>query len=254
MFLFTVEGNIGSGKSTFMNVLKEHLKHINGVPVVFVEEPVEEWLTIQSEEGKSMIELFYSNKEKYAFSFQMMAYISRLSILEKTMKKYSNCILISERSLLADYYVFAKMLYEDDLISHENYQIYTKWFNHFSDSSHADGIIYLKTEPELCFQRCLSRNRKGEEEISFDYLKTCSEKHDLWIDEEFTPVLKLSDNTKNEVEVVKDFITNEIDYYAIMDNELDEYINKNTVVISSILLVFIVVMYSVKFEWALSKL
>ena len=65
MFLFTVEGNIGSGKSTFMNVLKEHLKHINGVPVVFVEEPVDEWLTIQSKDGKSMIELFYSNKEKY---------------------------------------------------------------------------------------------------------------------------------------------------------------------------------------------
>jgi len=247
MYLFTVEGNIGSGKSTFMTILKENLKHINGTPVVFVEEPVAEWESIQSVDGKTMIELFYNDKAKYAFSFQIMAYISRLACLQTTIREYPDCILISERSLLADYHVFAKMLYEDNLISEENYQIYTKWFTYFSLESQADGIIYLKTEPEVCYQRCISRNRKGEEEIPFEYLKTCSEKHDVWIKEECIPVLPLSNNTKEEVELVKNFIEDEMEYYLQDDDTMDEYVNKNNKIICSILLAFIVIIYMVKF-------
>jgi deoxyadenosine/deoxycytidine kinase len=250
MFLFTIEGNIGSGKSTFLNLLKDKLKHVNGIPVVFVEEPVSQWETIQSEDGKSMIELFYSDKKKYAFSFQIMAYISRLHCLQKTIKEYPDCILISERSLLADYNVFAKMLYEDDMISHENYQIYTRWFHYFAQTSEADGIIYLKTEPEVCYQRCISRNRKGEEEISLEYLTSCSEKHDEWLCAEFIPTIKLTNNDEEQIDLVKDFIEDEMEYMNTMnDAQVDEYVNKNNVYICSVLIGFIGFMYMIKFGW-----
>ena len=121
MYLFTIEGNIGSGKSTFIASLKTKLFQIYGIPIIYIPEPVKQWEEIKSLEGQNMIELFYKDQPKYAFSFQMMAYITRLHYLHTEIKKYPNCILISERSLLADYHVFAKMLFENGQISLENY-------------------------------------------------------------------------------------------------------------------------------------
>ena len=207
MHLFSIEGNIGSGKSTFIASLKNNLKHICGIPIIYVPEPVEEWENITSVDGKNMIELFYSDPKQYAFTFQMMAYISRLVYLKNEIKKYPNCILISERSLFADYYVFAKMLNESGDISKEQYEIYNRWFNEFIDDVTTTGIIYLKTEPSICFERCTTRSRKGENVISLEYLTKCSEMHDSWLNDNFTPTLEIYNNTDEEIEEVGSFIS-----------------------------------------------
>ena len=211
MKLFSVEGNIGSGKSTFIAKLKEELKHINGIPVVYIPEPVEEWESIQSVEGKNMIELFYSDPKQYAFAFQMMAYITRLAYLKREMKKYPDCILISERSLLADYHVFARMLYDSKDISQEEFEIYNRWFNEFLEDIVMSGIIYLKTAPEVCFERCTSRARKGENTISLEYLTTCSEMHNKWLTNNCINTLELHDNSEEEIEEVELFIYDELE-------------------------------------------
>jgi deoxyadenosine/deoxycytidine kinase len=210
MKLFSVEGNIGSGKSTFIAKLKNGLKHINGIPVVYVPEPVEEWESIQSVDGKNMIELFYADPKQHAFAFQMMAYITRLAYLKKEMKKYPDCILISERSLLADYHVFARMLYDSGDISQEQFEIYNRWFNEFLEDVVMTGIIYLKTEPQVCFDRCTSRARKGENTISLEYLNNCSSMHDKWLNDTCITTIELSDNSEEEIEDVELFIYDEI--------------------------------------------
>ena len=56
--LFSIEGNIGSGKSTLIRALKKEFNTISDMQVIFVDEPVAQWETIQSEDGKNMIELF----------------------------------------------------------------------------------------------------------------------------------------------------------------------------------------------------
>ena len=53
---------------------------------LFLEEPVDEWTKIKDKEGRSILEKFYNNQEKYAFSFQMLAYISRLTDLKNAVK------------------------------------------------------------------------------------------------------------------------------------------------------------------------
>ena len=210
MKLFSIEGNIGSGKSTFITKLKEELKHIDGIPVVYVPEPVEEWESIQSVDGRNMIELFYADSKQYAFAFQMMAYITRLAYLKREIKKYPDCILISERSLLADYYVFARMLYNSGDISHEQFEIYNLWFNEFLEDIVMTGIIYLKTDPEVCFERCTSRARKGENTISIEYLNNCSNMHDKWLNNYCIPTFEITNNSDEEIEEVEMFISNEI--------------------------------------------
>lgn len=210
MKLFSIEGNIGSGKSTFIAKLKEHLKHVDGIPVVYVPEPVEEWESIKSVDEKNMIELFYANPKQYAFAFQMMAYITRLAYLKREIKKYPDCILISERSLLADYYVFARMLYDSGDIAQEQFEIYNRWFNEFLEDVVMTGIIYLKTDPDVCFERCTSRARKGENTISLEYLTQCSSMHDKWLNNTDINTLELSDNSEEEIEEVEMFIHDEI--------------------------------------------
>lgn len=187
--IISIEGNIGSGKSTLVNMLKkwfsmdETKNYLNKEKsnIIFLEEPVEEWNTITNKEGKTMIQLFYEDKKKYSFAFQMMAYISRLSTLKKTIETNPNSIIICERSLYTDKNVFAKMLYDDGYIEEAEYKIYTKWFNSFIQEASIDSIFYIQTDPSICYERIHKRNRKGEETIPFEYLKKCGEYHDEWL-------------------------------------------------------------------------
>ena len=71
--IVSIEGNIGSGKSTLLSNLREHYK--NSSNVVFLKEPVDEWEKITDENGETILKKFYSDQEKYSFSFQMMAYV-----------------------------------------------------------------------------------------------------------------------------------------------------------------------------------
>ena len=210
--IVSIEGNIGSGKSSLLANLKTYLgnEHI----VIFLKEPVDEWSNIKDKDGVTILEKFYSNQTKYSFSFQMMAYISRLKILKDTInqiqsthnelirnrftKLYINYdeqenytdlnlplpkyIIITERCLYTDKLVFAKMLYDSGNIEDINYQIYLNWFDTFAQDFPINKVIYVKTDPEICHKRISKRNRDGENNISLEYLKLCNEYHNNMLD------------------------------------------------------------------------
>ena len=92
--IIVIQGNIGSGKSTFVESLK--VKYGNNPQMCFLQEPVSEWLKIKDEKGVNILENYYADQHKYSFMFQMMAYISRLSILKKAVesKKYKYKVYI----------------------------------------------------------------------------------------------------------------------------------------------------------------
>jgi len=185
--IFSIEGNIGSGKSTLVKVLSEKLRHIDNKPVIYVQEPVSEWDNIKDHNGKTILEKFYADQSKYAFSFQMMAYISRLALLKRVIKKNPNAILITERSVFTDKEVFAKMLYDEGKIEEVNYQIYLKWFDEFIEDIPITGLIYMNTTPEKSKERVDIRARPGEN-IPLEYLKQCHEYHTRWINNFKKPV------------------------------------------------------------------
>jgi len=179
--IVSIEGNIGSGKSTLMKYLKEYFK--NNPYVMFLKEPVDECEKIKDNNGKTILEKFYGDQEKYSFSFQMMAYISRLNVLRQALKSLDplsnkKYIIISERSLYTDKLVFAKMLYETGKMEDVNFQIYSTWFKTFSEEFPVHRVIYVKTLPEICYQRISNRSRDGEENISLDYLTGCYKYHE----------------------------------------------------------------------------
>jgi deoxyadenosine/deoxycytidine kinase len=185
MLIISIEGNIGSGKSTLVNSLKNEVKTIshNGevYPIIYIDEPVKVWNGIRDKDGKGIIEKYYEDQQRYAFQFQMMAYITRLTDLRKAAAMYNGkCVLITERSIETDRQVFAKMLYEQSIMDNISYNIYLKWFDELSMSLKVEHTVYVKTRPETAMERILKRQRPGET-MSLDYLYKCNEMHERWL-------------------------------------------------------------------------
>jgi deoxyadenosine/deoxycytidine kinase len=193
--IVSIEGNIGSGKSTLLERLREEFK--DNKYVSFLREPVDEWEKIKDKDGNTMLQKFYANQTEYSFAFQMMAYISRLTIIRENVrdimkaikkekeegnvpKKY---IIITERSLYTDKYVFAKMLFDQGKIEDVKYQIYLNWFDEFAKDFPVNDVIYVSTDPTKCYERIHKRARVGEEVIPLAYLESCHKYHNEFLDE-----------------------------------------------------------------------
>jgi len=182
MLIVSVEGNIGSGKSTLIGRLKQTLKTIGDIPIIYIDEPVRVWNTIMDKKGNNIIKRYYEDQKKFAFQFQMMAYITRITQLRKATQQYGGrCIIVSERSIETDKQVFARMLYECGTLDNISYTIYLKWFDELSRGLKVNNLIYLKTSPETSLERVKKRNRPGET-ISLDYLKNCHNHHEDWLE------------------------------------------------------------------------
>jgi deoxyadenosine/deoxycytidine kinase len=179
--IITLEGNIGAGKSTLIEKLQE--KYQNDPSIIFLKEPVDIWEQIKDETTcDTILKMFYANPAKYAFPFQVMAYITRLSLLVQTVKANPDArIIICERSLEADKNIFAKMLHDDGVIDSVCYQIYERVFAEFTDQFAVSGIVYIDADPGVCASRIMKRARDGEGGIALDYLQKCKNYHDKWL-------------------------------------------------------------------------
>jgi deoxyadenosine/deoxycytidine kinase len=181
--LVSLEGNIGAGKTTLMNTLKE--KYAEDPRFLFVEEPVQMWEQICDKSGKNMIQKYYANPTRYAFAFQIMAFQTRLQLLKDAIScaAENQCVttIIMERSLDADYHIFAKMLAEEGVMEEVEYEIYLQMSTEALKEYAVDGIIWLDTDYEECFRRVEKRGREGEAKIELRYLRKCSEYHVEWL-------------------------------------------------------------------------
>lgn len=180
--IVSLEGNIGSGKSTLLEQLRQ--KFTNEKTWVFLQEPVDIWAEIKDNAGETMLSKFYGNPSKYAFSFQIMAYTTRLHMLKKLIKENPECTLvICERSLEADKHIFAKMLHDDGTMEDVMYQIYERFFAEYEEMFSLNSVIYIRADPEICHERIMKRSRTGESNIPLEYLKRCDAYHEEWLRE-----------------------------------------------------------------------
>jgi len=195
--IISIEGNIGSGKSRFIAALQLELRLAN-YKVKFLAEPVEEWNTVRDEHGTTMLELYYQDQDKFAFPFQMMAYISRLSLLRATLKENKYAFIITERSVFTDKNVFAAMLKDDGKIKPIEYAIYMRWFDEFVQDLPPIHYVHIKTQPEVAHARVSRRGRPGEV-ISLEYLRNCQHYHTAWFAKLNAPLLELDGNEDIDV-------------------------------------------------------
>lgn len=199
--IVSIDGNIGSGKSTKVFHLKNYFtqqQNNTSKRIYFLQEPVDDWHSIVDKDGTPILTNFYKDTKKFAFRFQMMAYISRLTLLRKAVKSGQYDIIISERCVATDRNVFAKMLYDAGDIEEDEYNIYNKWYHEFLDDVPITGLIYIKASPEICMERIKKRAREGEN-IPYDYIASCNQYHDNWIENETCKKLIIDGNQDSEI-------------------------------------------------------
>jgi deoxyadenosine/deoxycytidine kinase len=127
MVLISIEGNVGAGKSTLLKKLKEAHPEYNFVP-----EPVDTWLEVKDEEDNHILKLFYGDFKRWSYTFQNFAFITRNLIMDECIKnKKESNIFITERCVYTDKNVFAKMLFDDKLMTNLEYKIYNYWFDKY---------------------------------------------------------------------------------------------------------------------------
>lgn len=160
--LFVLEGNIGAGKSTLIQLLGKKLGNAS-----ILSEPVEEWKTIG---GINLLNAFYSNPKRWCFTFEVCSMISKIKKLNEAYKSDSD-IIFMERSLYSDQ-VFHKLSFFLDKVNPSEMIILQDLYNHFKiQYPRINGIIYINTDSKTCLQRIKNRQRKEEAKIDEDYLK-----------------------------------------------------------------------------------
>jgi deoxycitidine kinase len=190
--IITLDGNIGAGKSTLLEAIRQKLPYVTVIP-----EPVGEWLTMKNEHGESLLSLFYKDKRRWAYTFQNCAILTRLIDTLKIVKEYyadtnKPSIIITERSVLTDRYVFAEMLHKQGILDDLEWTLYMKWFNSFASDLPVKGIIHLTTGAVTSKERIHIRGRNGEESIPIEYLNDLDAQHHEWIASTELPSLQIS--------------------------------------------------------------
>ncbi len=173
--MYILEGNIGAGKSTFINLLGKYLPTIQALP-----EPKDNWT--KTVYGQSLLANFYSNPQRWAYTMETLTMICRAQQHIKLQKKRGKPIII-ERSLYSGHYCFALNGYESGFFSKIEWEIYNKWVDFIINKQcqPPEGFIYLKVKPEICMQRIKKRNRISEKDISLEYLKQIDKHHDKFL-------------------------------------------------------------------------
>ncbi|RWS18187.1 hypothetical protein B4U80_04345, partial [Leptotrombidium deliense] len=162
MFRVAVEGNIGCGKTSFLNNFSETCKE----KVKIFSEPVNKWRNVG---GYNLLDLMYEDPKKWSFAFQQYVQLTMFQI-HNEMSEYDDgkaVLKMMERSLLSARYCFVENLWQSGLLTRVEYDIIDEWYHKLmkSESTKLDCIIYLRTDPEVCLKRIKQRNREEEQHI-----------------------------------------------------------------------------------------
>ncbi|XP_078695989.1 thymidine kinase 2, mitochondrial-like [Branchiostoma floridae x Branchiostoma belcheri] len=185
-----IEGNIGSGKTTFL----DHFSKTKGIEVI--QEPVDMWRNVR---GHNTLALMYSDPKRWSFAFQ--SYV-QLTMLDIHTRKQKSLIRMMERSIYSAKYCFVENMHESGNMTDAEYVVLTEWFDWIlaNQKVQIDLIVYLKTSPEVCHQRIKQRCREEEKAIPLDYLQALHSAHEDWLTHKKfptpTPVLVLNGDHK----------------------------------------------------------
>lgn len=139
-----IDGNIGSGKTTQLNLL-EHAGW-------FVKrEPLDKW----------PLELFYKDMSRWAFLLQVR--------ILQTIRKESHDVTVYERCLLSTRHVFWEYLMKKKLVTTEENIAYESCYESYK--WYPDVYIFLSKRPEIAYEHIQTRGQTGDNAVSLEYLK-----------------------------------------------------------------------------------
>lgn len=166
----SIEGNIGSGKTEFINNI---CSLINNKYVIYTE-PIEKWTSFNN---LNLLKLKYENPNEYAYLCQDYIQLTLFDI-----HKQNHDYKLVERSLPSLHNVFNKYSYSYDDISEIQYKLLEEKHNiYYNSYNKINKFIYLRTDPAVAYNRIRQRNRSGEQNISLELIESIHALHEDWI-------------------------------------------------------------------------
>ena len=170
-FTVQIEGNIGCGKSTFLERFREQENF------TVLEEPVEKWKNFK---GHNLLDLAYKFGDKYRASFQL--YTMKTLLENHTIQV--KCVKVMERSFHSGNYVFKELLNECENLKVET-QILDEWYEFLEKNNSKmltpNLVVYLRTDPQIALNRTKERNRSKESTIDLDFIQKVHDLHEKWL-------------------------------------------------------------------------
>jgi deoxyadenosine/deoxycytidine kinase len=164
MTIYTIDGNIGSGKSSVLNYLHKY-KNIQ-----IDLEPIDKW--------KLFLDNIYMKKTGY-FNFQIKVWLDRAWIQEKDNKS----IICMERSPYFIKNTFNKNDYNNNNINEDEFNVINEMYSKTDKIWNSNYYIYLRSDPIKCLERIKSRGRDNELNIDIDYITSIHNLHEEALEE-----------------------------------------------------------------------
>lgn len=172
--IIAIEGNIGVGKSTILNIIKNNFEGIK----IFNE-------GLDEKIYKKVVKDYYEKPKEFAYPFQLTMLWRKMAEGLSAQRFTDTCggIAVIERTISSNANVFCNIAKECGYIDEDYYGVYQKSYNNLKQGLRKpDRILYLKCPVELCYSRISERGRGGENNISFEYLNRLQVLYDKWIE------------------------------------------------------------------------
>jgi deoxyadenosine/deoxycytidine kinase len=168
VFVVSLEGLIGCGKSTQLELLKD--RYEGDRRVTFVDEPVDDW------DELGILQAMYDGELDKGM-FQLTALMSRIAPIMTAMHSHAK-VIVTERSWISDFMVFAKANLREPIHS----AAYQYTFFQLQDAlEHLVYIhmtmLYLDCSVDTAMARIQRRARDAESSIPRQYMETLHSLH-----------------------------------------------------------------------------
>ncbi|MFB6343447.1 deoxynucleoside kinase [Saccharicrinis sp. FJH62] len=184
-----IEGNIGVGKTTLANLLKERF---GGELLLerFAENP--------------FLPLFYENPDRYAFQLELSFMADRYN----QIRNIADQVRQKKQLTIADYYFTKSLIFASVTLKDEELNLFEKLFDIARfELKRPDLFVYLYSRPEVLLENIRKRGRSYESGISKEYLSSISEAYKKHLDKVDFPVLYIDVSEFDFVENKNNFNT-----------------------------------------------
>ena len=190
--IITVEGNIGSGKTSFARLLAAEMKAK---------------LILETFADNPFLQKFFVKQQDYALGMEMFFMAERYEQLNREMNDQE---LFNERYVI-DYLFNKSLLYARVNLDDTEFNLYQKIFNLLNPRMRkSDVVIYLHSDLDRLVSNIYKRGREFELTVKKDYLKKIENvylEHFRQVTDQKTLIFDVSD---------ADFVANATDFQKML--------------------------------------
>jgi deoxyadenosine/deoxycytidine kinase len=181
IIIVDINGNIASGKSTFIDFIKDYFKKMRDIYII--KDTATKYENFDN---------YVKNPRQFAFRFQYWLVLDkekqfkkvnkkiRKTTVKKTTMEEKKSMIIWDRSIYSDA-IFFKLMKKNGFINNLENSAYQQKIDDLikNGTMKSDLSVYFHSTPETCLERIKTRGIRSEiESYSYSYIKTIHDLHE----------------------------------------------------------------------------